>query len=451
MTNSSILQSISLVLTLAISILPKAYTQNTNSGSPSSDSAPAQVPPTWLSDVVPLAGNVQSYPKDNSSIPTGSLPVIDFNAAGYPSSWKMPPTTSAEVQAVIRAIDWSKVPNSPVRKAKSNGDLDMSGYDSSDPDCWWSATGCVQSKNPLIPPDVSACPQVGDWGLTYDDGPLTESDGGIWAEPHLYDFLASQNQKAGLFYIGSNVIAAPAAAQRALASGHTLCVHTWSHPAMTSLSNGSVVAELYWTMKAIKEITGVTTKCWRPPYGDVDDRVRAIAWQMGLQTILWDEDTDDWNMPGEGGGKLPPSTVDGYFENWITDRKNGKDNKTGHIVLQHELNNSTVLMAEKWLPRIKQVFNVVPWNQCFNISHPYWETNFVYPINEQNSYNSTAETTRSLVNSHSTVTTDNALVSASSSSIIPSANTVSASSTISTSKSIFYTYIFFIHFLLFPF
>lgn len=151
---------------------------------------------------------------------------------------------------------------------------------------------------------------------------------------------------------------------------------------MTSQSNEAVVAELYWTLRAIKEVTGITSKCWRPPYGDVDDRVRAIAWQMGLTTVLWDEDTDDWNMPGDGGGNLSPETVDGYFEDWISARKNGTDNKTGHIVLQHELNNSTVSMAEKWLPQVQQAFNVVPWNQCFNISQPYWETSFVYPVSD---------------------------------------------------------------------
>ncbi|KAI9483264.1 MAG: hypothetical protein EXX96DRAFT_594117 [Benjaminiella poitrasii] len=401
--------SSNLVLAIAAAILPHVHAQNTttNSATTSSGSGvPAQVSPAWLSSVVPLSGNVQSYPSGSSSIPTGPLPSVNFSATGYPTGWTTPATTSEEVQAVIKAIDWTKVPNSPVRKANSNGDLDMSGYASSDPDCWWSATGCVQSKNPLVPPDVAACPQVGDWGLTYDDGPLTAEDGGVWAEPHLYDFLANNSQKAGLFYIGSNVIAAPAAAQRALANGHTICVHTWSHPAMTSLSNESVVAELYWTMKAIKEITGVTTKCWRPPYGDVDDRVRGIAWQMGLQTILWDEDTDDWNMPGEGGGNLSPETVDGYFENWIASRKNGTDNKTGHIVLQHELNNSTVSMAEKWLPQIKQVFNVVPWNQCFNISHPYWETNFVYPTSNENSTDKGASvTTSSSLTPSSIVTT----------------------------------------------
>lgn len=135
----------------------------------------------------------------------------------------------------------------------------------------------------------------GDWGLNYDDGPFNlagEEALDKWAEPELYNFLAKTNdQKASLFYIGSNVATYPEAAKRALNNGHVLCVHTWSHPQMTTQSNEKVVAELYWTLRAIKEATGITTKCWRPPYGDVDDRVRAIAHQMGLQTILWDEDT----------------------------------------------------------------------------------------------------------------------------------------------------------------
>lgn len=178
--------------------------------------------------------------------------------------------------------------------------------------------------------------------------------------------------------IGSNVVGFPAAAKRAIEDGLTICVHTWSHPSMTSMTNDQVVAELYWTLRAIKESTGVTPRCWRPPFGDVDDRVRAIAWQMGMRTIIWDEDTNDWNMPGDGGGNLSPDTVNGYFQGWIDAYKNGTDNKNGHIVLEHELNNATVSMAEKWLPDLQQVFNVVPVHECMNISNPYWEDNFSY-------------------------------------------------------------------------
>lgn len=65
---------------------------------------------------------------------------------------------------------------------------------------------------------------------------------------------------------------------------------------MTTQTNYQTVAELYWTLKAIKEVTGVTPKCWRPPQGDVDDRIRSIAWQMGLRTVIWDEDSVSCNF-----------------------------------------------------------------------------------------------------------------------------------------------------------
>jgi hypothetical protein len=45
---------------------------------------------------------------------------------------------------------------------------------------------------------------------------------------------------------------------------------------MTSLTNEQVFAELYYSKKAIKDVMGVTVQCWRPPYGDVDDRVRCV-------------------------------------------------------------------------------------------------------------------------------------------------------------------------------
>lgn len=148
---------------------------------------------------------------------------------------------------------------------------------------------------------------------------------------------------------------------------------------MTTLTNYQVVAELYWTLKAIKEAVGVTPKCWRPPQGDVDDRVRSIAWQMGMQTVLWDEDTNDWDMPAPGGGNLPPSTVDGYFEQWIADEE-AHNQTTGHVVLEHELNHATVNMTMFWLPKLQEIFNVVPALACNNVTQPYWEDQFVYPL-----------------------------------------------------------------------
>lgn len=37
-----------------------------------------------------------------------------------------------------------------------------------------------------------------------------------------------------------------------------------------TVSNEQIIAELGWTRKAIKDITGVTPLYMRPPYGDIE-------------------------------------------------------------------------------------------------------------------------------------------------------------------------------------
>lgn len=103
---------------------------------------------------------------------------------------------------------------------------------------------------------------------------------------------------------------------------------------------------------------------------------------MGMHTVMWDWDSEDWDMPAPGGGNLPVATVDGYFEGWIEDEKSGNQT-TGHIVLEHELNSKTVGMTEKWLPTLQKVFNVVPALACNDVTQPYWEQNMVYPLSNQ--------------------------------------------------------------------
>jgi peptidoglycan/xylan/chitin deacetylase (PgdA/CDA1 family) len=61
-------------------------------------------------------------------------------------------------------------------------------------------------------------------------------------------------------------------------NGDDIAVHTWSHRYMTTLSNEEALAELAWTMQVIHDMTGGRVpRFWRPPYGDSDNRVRAIA------------------------------------------------------------------------------------------------------------------------------------------------------------------------------
>lgn len=128
--------------------------------------------------------------------------------------------------------------------------------------------------------DITECPDKYTWGLSYDDGPSPYT-------PLLLDYLNQQNITTTFFVVGSRVLSRPQMLQSEYMSGHQISVHTWSHPYLTKLSNAEIVAELGWSKQVIKDVIGVTPNTFRPPYGDIDDRVRAIAAQMGLTPIIW--------------------------------------------------------------------------------------------------------------------------------------------------------------------
>lgn len=257
-------------------------------------------------------------------IPT-SFPVV----AEYPPLDAKPPTDSAQVQQWLSELDLSDVPdfgqttgacyNSPEAAAQKER-------------CWWTCGGCTRST------DITVCPDKLDWGLSYDDGPSPYT-------PLLLDYLNANDLKTTFFVVGSRVLSRPEMVISEYMSGHQISVHTWSHPYLTNLTNAEIVAELGWTMKVIKDTIGVTPRTFRPPYGDIDDRVRAVAAKMGLTPIIWTTgngvifDTDDWNIPG---GRANGQTSLARF-NTILETAEQLD--TGFIVLQHDLYQSTVDLA----------------------------------------------------------------------------------------------------------
>lgn len=222
---------------------------------------------SFSSNVDPLNITIPSIPQTTSYNENTECTWYDpssffkYDPKEWPTSWDVATSNginkSAEFTALYNSIDWKSAPNIPVRKAV-NGALDMTGYDSSnDPDCWWSASMCTKPKHPNINEDIYECPEPETWGLTYDDGPNCSHNA-------FYDYLEQQKLKATMFYIGSNVLNWPYGAQRGIKDGHHIAQHTWSHGLMTTLTNEEVLAELYYTQKIIKAITGVTPRYWRP-------------------------------------------------------------------------------------------------------------------------------------------------------------------------------------------
>lgn len=92
--------------------------------------------------------------------------------------------------------------------------------------------------------------------------------------------------------IGMNIIAHAESFNKSVDLGNDIAVHTWTHPYMTTLSNEDVLAQLGWTMQVIHDSTGGRVpKFWRPPYGDTDARVSAIASEvLGMIAIIWNQE-----------------------------------------------------------------------------------------------------------------------------------------------------------------
>lgn len=124
--------------------------------------------------------------------------------------------------------------------------------------------------------------------LTFDDGPSPT------VTPHLVRTLLELKVPATFFMVGSRVQASPVTARLVMKSGFQIGNHTWSHPELTTLSDTAVVQQLKSTAKAFRDHYVTASRLMRPPYGDINDRVRRDVKKLGLHPVLWTNDSRDW-------------------------------------------------------------------------------------------------------------------------------------------------------------
>jgi len=255
-------------------------------------------------------------------------------------------------------------------KADAAGDLSLTTCKAPSPTCWWSCDNCLTSKLSYLEPDIYTCQEPATWGLSIDDGPLP-------GDCHLYQLLSQNNLRGSLFYIGGNVLTNPVEATNGFQAGHHVCVHTWSHPPMTTMTNEQAFAELYYTKLVIKRVLGFTPRCWRPPYGDVDDRIRTIAHALDLgPPVIWDQDTNDWQY-GTGPGTVSASVIETNYAEIM----GNVSQTTGMVVLQHELTEDIANFFVTNYPKISTTFShIVSALSCNNITATWAESGSpIYP------------------------------------------------------------------------
>jgi peptidoglycan/xylan/chitin deacetylase (PgdA/CDA1 family) len=120
--------------------------------------------------------------------------------------------------------------------------------------------------------------------LTFDDGPDLHSDA-------ILDALAAKGVRATFFIQGYRVEMFTDQLRREVAEGHEIGNHTWNHKNLTTLSARAIRLQIAKTNKAVELATGVTPGLVRPPYGNVNQKVKE---EVGLPLVMWSVDTRDW-------------------------------------------------------------------------------------------------------------------------------------------------------------
>jgi peptidoglycan/xylan/chitin deacetylase (PgdA/CDA1 family) len=128
--------------------------------------------------------------------------------------------------------------------------------------------------------------------LTFDDGPSLE-----WTPPIL-DLLRDNDARATFFVLGSAIAGREAILERAVAEGHELANHAFTHEDPALLDDGILATELERTSALLAAIAGKRPRYFRPPYAATDYRVADVARAAGLErTVLRSVDPADWNEP----------------------------------------------------------------------------------------------------------------------------------------------------------
>lgn len=123
--------------------------------------------------------------------------------------------------------------------------------------------------------------------LTFDDGPDVYT-------PQVLQVLRAYNVRAVFYMMGRKAAARPDLVRAVVAAGHLAENHSWDHPHMADLDAAAVRRQLADTDAAITRAGAPRPTLFRPPFGSTDATVEGQARSLGLRTVRWSVDTNDW-------------------------------------------------------------------------------------------------------------------------------------------------------------
>lgn len=186
--------------------------------------------------------------------------------------------------------------------------------------------------------------------LTFDDGPDPTYT------PKILDLLKKYGIHATFCLVGFRARDYPDLVRRIVAEGHTICNHSWQHLldlASTSRTDAYILNDLRTTNNYIdKAVPGYKVKYFRAPGGNFTPRLVNLAKSLGMTSIYWAVDPNDWNFAKYGHGSSMVNHIISNIES---------NTRPGSIILSHDLAKPDTITAYKTLiPWLKARFTLIP-------------------------------------------------------------------------------------------
>jgi peptidoglycan/xylan/chitin deacetylase (PgdA/CDA1 family) len=191
--------------------------------------------------------------------------------------------------------------------------------------------------------------------LAFDDGPDPRYT------PKILDLLKKNRVKATFCLVGTRAKAYPQLVRRIAAEGHTLCNHSWQHLMdLAKVSDGKPAHSDAYIKKDLKKTTDAILAAapvarvtyFRAPGGRFTKRLVKIAKSMGMVSLHWTVDPQDWDRNTYGSGTTMVKHVVSVVK---------RKTKPGAIILSHDMNTPATIKAyATLLPWLKHRFTLIP-------------------------------------------------------------------------------------------
>lgn len=133
--------------------------------------------------------------------------------------------------------------------------------------------------------------------LTFDDGPDPEFT------PKILALLEKYSMRATFNVMGYNALKHPALLKAAVAGGHEIGNHTWSHRDLAYESYPNTMRQLQAGKSAIEDVIEAPIRFLRPPRGELTGAAARAAAQLDYDILLWS------STRGPGGVSTPATVA----------------------------------------------------------------------------------------------------------------------------------------------